>query len=43
MGIKPGIEQYDIDNPKGPVALALKDLKRLELKMDDQFRVEAQA
>ena len=42
LEIKAGIEQYDIDSLKGPVALVLKYLRRLELKMDDQFRIEAQ-
>ena len=31
-----GITQYDIDNPKGPIALILKDLKRLEMRMGSQ-------
>ena len=42
MEIKAEISQYDIDNPKGPVALILKDLKRLEMHMDDDFKNYAQ-
>ena len=42
LEIKAEISQYDIDNPKGSVALILKDLKRLEMRMDDDFKIYAQ-
>ena len=34
-----GITRYDVENPKGPVAPIMKDLRRLDMHMDDQFKI----
>ena len=36
-----GLTQYDLDNPKGKLALSLKDLKRLDMSLDDNLRTHA--